>query len=407
MADEKALGAAVVGTGFGVLTHLRALRGAGFSVVALVGRDVQKTTAKAARFDVPFATTRLDEALARPGVDVVSVATPPYTHGPIVLAAAAAGKHVVCEKPFARDRAEAQRMLDAVEEAGVVHLLGTEWRFGTGQALFTRTIRSGAIGVPRLAIFLLQLPTLVDPAAEIPAWWEDARQGGGWLGAYGTHVVDQIRSCLGEPESVAASLATLAPRPSMTADDTYSVQLSLDSGGTVVMHSSCAIGGQFLAATKVTGSEGSAWLAGEEVFVDTGAGPEQVPAPADLPLVAPDPPPAELLHTAYDMWHSTGIDLEPYTRLYRRAPGPGAGASGRRRPRPGHVRRRGGQPGDHRRHPPGGRGGCAGRRGPLTGRRRTGRPARQETGRALGDRRSKMSCIRVATMGSVSGWVMM
>ena len=47
-----------------------------------------------------------------------------------------------------------------------------------------------------------------------------------------------------------------------------------------------------------------------------GAGPEAVPVPGDLPVVAPDPPPPELLHTAYDMWHSMGIDLAPYTRLY-------------------------------------------------------------------------------------------
>ena len=57
-------------------------------------------------------------------------------------------------------------------------------------------------------------------------------------------------------------------------------------------------------------------MQGEEIWVDTGAGPEMVPLPDDLPLVAPDPPPAELLHTAYDMWHSTGADLVVYTRLY-------------------------------------------------------------------------------------------
>ena len=52
------------------------------------------------------------------------------------------------------------------------------------------------------------------------------------------------------------------------------------------------------------------------VWVDTGTGPTPVPLPDDLPVVAPDPPPSDLLHTAYDMWHSTGMDLAPYTRLY-------------------------------------------------------------------------------------------
>ena len=233
-----------------------------------------------------------------------------------MLAAVGAGKHVCCEKPFAGDRAEAQRMLEAAKAAGVVHLIGTEFRFATGQALLTRTIRSGAIGTPRLGLFVLQLPSLADPAAELPSWWEDRAQGGGWLGAYGTHVIDQVRTALGEPRSVAASLQTLAPRPAMTADDTYTVQLHLDGGATALLHSSCAVGGQFLATTKVSGTEGSAWLAGDQVFIDTGKGPEEVPPPEDLPVVAPVPPPAELLRTAYDMWHSMGIDLAPYTRLY-------------------------------------------------------------------------------------------
>jgi predicted dehydrogenase len=317
MADERPLGAVVVGTGFGVLTHLRALRAAGFHVDALVGRHPEKTAERAALFDVPLATTDLDVALDRPGVDVVTVATPPHTHAAIVLAAVGAGKHVMCEKPFARDRAEAQAMCDAAEAAGVVHVLGTEFRFATGQALLTRTIRQGAIGEPRLALFVLHIPTLADPAAELPAWWERAEDGGGWLGAYGAHVVDQVRTTIGEIHSVVASLQTLAPRK-MTSDDTYTVQLRTHGGCTVLLHSSCASGGQFVAVTKITGSTGTAWAQGDEVWVDTGGGPRQLPPPEDLPVLPPDPPPAELLHTAYDMWHSMGTDLEPYTRLFAR-----------------------------------------------------------------------------------------
>ncbi len=186
-----------------------------------------------------------------------------------------------------------------------------------------RTIANGEIGPPRLAIFQLQLPTLADPEAELPAWWEDAGQGGGWLGAYGSHVIDQIRSTLGEFEAVSATLQTLAPRPSMTADDTYTVQFRLVTGVEGVMHSSCAVGGQFLGATKITGTAGSAWLQGDDVWVDDGTGPRQVPVPDDLVSAPPDPPPSQLLHTAYDMWHSMGIDLDPYTKLYATRAGAG------------------------------------------------------------------------------------
>src|SRR3954463_12200684 len=239
MGQGGGLGAAVVGPGFGGVTHVRALRAAGHEVRALVGRDPDKTADRAKRTGIDLACTSLSDALERAGIDMVTVATPPHTHAPLVLEAVAAGKHVMCEKPFARDATEAQAMLDAANAAGVVHLLGTEFRFATGQAQLTRAIAAGVIGEPRFALFMLQIPTHADPSAELPAWWQDASQGGGWLGAHGSHVVDQILLTLGPIDAVTASLQTLAPR-SMTADDTYTVQFHTASGAEGIMHSSCA-----------------------------------------------------------------------------------------------------------------------------------------------------------------------
>ncbi len=315
MTNERTLTAAVVGTGFGVLTHVRALQAAGIEVRALIGRDPQKAASRAAMFGIPQPSTNWAETFADPDIDIVAVATPPHTHGPIVLDAVRAGKHVMCEKPFARDLAEAREMLAAAEEAGVLHMIGTEFRFAAGQALLTRTVREGAIGAPAFGLFLLQMPSLNDPNAVIPDWWRDAGLGGGWLGAHGTHVIDQIRVTMGEIESVCATLSTLSPLD-MTADDTYSVQLRLAGGASVLLHGSCAMAGQFVVATKVVGSSGAAWLQGDEVWVDDGSDARMVPAPDDLAPSPPSPPPAELLHTTYDLWHSMGIDLDPYTRLY-------------------------------------------------------------------------------------------
>ncbi len=315
MDNTRTLGAAVVGTGFGVLTHVRALQAAGIEVRALIGRDPDKTRARAGMFGIPLATTDRAAAFAQPEIDIVAVATPPYTHGPIVLDAIAARKHVMCEKPFARDLAEAQRMLAAAEEAGVVHMLGTEFRFAAGQAALTRAVQQGLIGTPTFGLFLLQMPSLNDPQAQIPDWWGDASQGGGWLGAHGTHVIDQVRVTMGEIDAVTATLSTLSPL-GITADDTYSVQLRLANGGTALLHGSCAAPGQFVVATKVIGTGGAAWLQGNDVWADDGSGPRQLATPEDLTPPPPSPPPAELLHTTYDMWHSMGIDLDPYTRLY-------------------------------------------------------------------------------------------
>jgi predicted dehydrogenase len=313
----RELGAVVVGTGFGCLTHARALRAAGFAVRALVGRDARRTAERARRFEVPHASTSLAEALALRDVDAVAVATPPHAHAPIVLEALASGKHVLCEKPFARDAAEARALLAAAETARVVHLLGTEFRFAPPQALAARAIAAGAIGEPRFATLLLHVPLLADPAGEVPGWWSDRAQGGGWLGAHGSHLVDQIRSTLGEFEAVSASLVCLSER-AMTAEDTYTVHFRLRSGAHGVLQSSASTWGRFLAYTQFAGSRGTLWLEGDEVWVADDAGTRQLRVPEELAVRPPEPPPLEGLTTAYDTMHMSGIDFGPYVRLYER-----------------------------------------------------------------------------------------
>ncbi|MBV8981056.1 MAG: Gfo/Idh/MocA family oxidoreductase [Acidimicrobiia bacterium] len=309
------VGAVVVGTGFGCLTHVRAMRAAGFDVIAVVGRDPEKTAARAERFGVPNGLTSLADALALPGVDAVAVATPPHTHAPIVLEIVEAGKHVVCEKPFARDANEAARMLAAADVAGVVHLLGTEFRWATGQALASRLIHEGAIGEPRLATFILHVPLLADPRGELPSWWADAGEGGGWLGAQAAHVVDQVRTTLGEFQGVSASLPLVADR-AMTAEDTYTVHFRTTTGIDGVMQSTAGAYGPPLFVTRVAGTGGTVWVDFDTVSIADADGQRQVPVPDDLALPPPDPPPADLLVTAYDQLHAFGIDLPPYTRLY-------------------------------------------------------------------------------------------
>ncbi|MBW2270555.1 MAG: Gfo/Idh/MocA family oxidoreductase [Deltaproteobacteria bacterium] len=308
-------GAIVVGTGFGVLTHLRALRAAGFEARALVGRDPEKTRDRAAQCDVPVGLTSLSEALELADVDAVTIATPPHSHCAIALEAIAAGKHIVCEKPFARNAEEAQRMHDAAEAAGVIHLMGNEFRFATGQALATRAVRAGEIGEPRLATFLFQMPSLADASAEVPAWWSEASEGGGWLGAYASHVIDHMRCMLGEFTGLSASLQVVSERP-WTADDSYTIHFRTESGAEGVLQSSAAARGPFVACSRVVGSQGTLWIEGDNVHVADKAGERQLDLPDDLVLAPPSPPPGELLHTAYDMLHSMGIDLAPFTRIF-------------------------------------------------------------------------------------------
>jgi predicted dehydrogenase len=311
---EAKLGAIVVGTGFGVLTHLRALRGAGIDVKALVGRDPEKTRARATNAGVENACTSLAEALALPGIDIATVATPPHTHEEIVLEAIAAGKHVLCEKPFARDAAAGKRMLDAAEKAGIVHILGTEFRWSTGQALANRVLHEGVIGEPRLATFILNVPVLADPASEVPAWWSDADNGGGWLGAFASHVLDQLRTLLGEFAGVSASLSLVADR-NWTADDGYTIHFRTKTGVDGILQSSAGCWGPPVVCSKVYGSQGTLSIEGNNVRIDGASGTRILDVPEDLKNPAPEPPSADLMVTAYDHLHAAGFDLAPYTKL--------------------------------------------------------------------------------------------
>jgi len=309
-------GAVVFGTGFGCFTHVRALRAAGFEVIAVVGRDPDKTARRARDFGVPRALTSTVDALALPGVDAITVATPPATHPAIVHAALDAGKHVLCEKPFALEAASAREMTEHAESSGLVHLLGTEFRFDTGQALLARAVRDGLIGEPRLAMFFLHVPVLADPAAQLPVWWTRASEGGGWLHAHGSQVVDQIRVTLGEIESVFVSLLQITDR-GVTADDGFAAHLRLRSGAACVMQSTPADRGPMLIETRILGSAGTAWIEGlsDAVYVADTDGSRRLAVPDELRTAPAAAPPPATLETTYEQMIGHGLDLGAYTRL--------------------------------------------------------------------------------------------
>ncbi len=309
-------GVAVVGTGFGCYTHVRALRAAGFDVLALVGRDPAKTVERAGLFDVPRALPSLREALSVPGVDAVTIATPPRTHAELTLEAISAGRHVLCEKPFTATLDEARGVLAAAEAAGIVHVLGTEFRWDPGQAGLARAVRSGDIGRPGMATFIMNVPVLADPAAVVPEWWADADSRGGWMWAHGSQLIDQIRVTLGEFEGVSAHLVRVTERPSMTSDDGFVVHFRMRNGTVGVMQSTAADWG-VLVETRVTGSRGAAWIEGVGSTVKV-AGPEGVtlaPVPEGVGQSKAPALPDGAVRTAYEQMITFGVEYGPYVKL--------------------------------------------------------------------------------------------
>jgi len=310
------IGAVVVGTGFGCSTHVRALRAAGIDVLAVVGRDPERTARRAELFAVPRALTSLTEALSIPGVDAVTIATPPLTHAPLALEAIAAGRHVLCEKPFAADMAEAETVLAAAETAGVVHLLGTEFRWDPGQAMLARALADGLVGEARLATWLMYVPMLAEPGAVVPDWWADAGERGGWMWAHGSQLIDQIRVTLGEFDGVSASLCHVVERPSMTADDGFLVHFRMRSGAVGVMASTAGDWG-VLVETRVTGSTGAAWIegVGATVKVADRNGVRALAVDDDLPTTRAPALPEGAVTTTYEQMTTFGVEYGPYTRL--------------------------------------------------------------------------------------------
>ncbi len=168
----------------------------------------------ALRFGFERYTSDWRRLVEDPEIHVVDIAVPNSLHAEMAIAAAEAGKHILCEKPLARNAAEAKRMLDAVERAGVVHLVGHQYRRTPAVAFARKLIDEGAIGkiVSYRGIYLQDFG--VDP--NVPRVWrfQKSEAGSGALGDIGTHALDMARYLAGEIVAVNATLRTIiAERP--------------------------------------------------------------------------------------------------------------------------------------------------------------------------------------------------
>jgi predicted dehydrogenase len=264
------IGIAVVGTGFGARVQVPAFRAAGFDVKALVGRDPERTARRADRRGVAQACTSVAEALALPGVDAVAIASPPATHAALTQEVLDAGRHVLCEKPFTRDTAEAVTLRDTADRAGVVHALGHEFRWEAPRRAIARTIAEGAIGEPRLVASVDFVNLLNNPAFRMPDWYFDADASGGWLGASGSHMVDALRVWLGEFTQVSAA-TTIARADAEGSEDSFILQYRMRSGA---IGSLLQTGASWASAgrTVISGTAGTLVLEGGAVTLTDAEG---------------------------------------------------------------------------------------------------------------------------------------
>ena len=196
------IGIGIIGAGRVATYHLQALANTPeASVIALYDVVPERASETAAAFDVPHVAASLEDLLDRREIDAVIVATPPFAHREHTTMALAAGKHVLCEKPFALNVPEAENMVKAANEQGrFLAVCSGRERLGIGPATARRLIRAGELGdvyhVRSSGYRLRGRPISDNPNAG--RWFVDkSRAGGGALIDIGVYHLDQVLWLLG------------------------------------------------------------------------------------------------------------------------------------------------------------------------------------------------------------------
>lgn len=207
---EKELNIGIVGAQFMGKAHTNAWFDVAqfydlpFKVVMKAACDINPASELnfAARFGWQSFETSWEKLIKREDIDIVDICTPNNSHMPIAVAAAKAGKHVICEKPIAMDATEAKQMLDAAEVSGVNHMVAFNYRRVPAIALAKKMINEGKLGKIHHFNAVYYQDWLVDP--EFPwVWRHDIKlAGSGAHGDMNAHTVDLARFLVGDIESV-------------------------------------------------------------------------------------------------------------------------------------------------------------------------------------------------------------
>lgn len=203
------------------------------------------------------------ELCDRDDVDLVSVHSPPFLHTAHVRRALRADHAVLCDKPFGLDASQAETLLAAADAAECVHLLNFEFRYDPMRELMRKLLMDGAVGAPEHATW-----THISAGSRVPlrrhGWLFDRSQGGGWIGAWGSHAVDTLRTMFGEAISVRGDVrTTITERPDRhgqpqkcDAEDGFSASLTFDGGVTVAIDSTFSATASLAPRIVISGSDG-------------------------------------------------------------------------------------------------------------------------------------------------------
>jgi predicted dehydrogenase len=203
------LRAGVIGLGYAGEQHLKNfVRVPGVEPVALAGLERDHLRQLGKRYGVPDLYTSWEDLVSRDDLDIVSIGAPNHLHAPIAVSALEGGRHVLCEKPLARNGGEAQLIVDAARAADkAVHIAFTQRERGDVQAL-KRHVEEGNLG----RIYHSKATWMRRNGIPGMGGWFTSKDlaGGGPLIDLGVHMVDMALYLMGEPAVESVSCATYA-----------------------------------------------------------------------------------------------------------------------------------------------------------------------------------------------------
>ena len=255
MKDKVRVG--LVGSGFISAIHADALkRCAGAEIVAVASPTRGKAGAFARRHGIPRHFTDYRKLLDLDEIDLVVLGIPNDLHCEVTLNAAAAGKHIVLEKPMCLSLAEADQMLAACRRAKVKLMYAEELCFAPKYVRLKLLLDSGALGHPEL---LKQSEKHDGPHAA--HFWDVERSGGGVTMDMGCHAIEFFRWMLGRPaiKSVYAQMGTHVHGKKTRGDDNAILVLEFANGTTAVAEESWTKLGGMDDRAEVHGSKGVAY----------------------------------------------------------------------------------------------------------------------------------------------------
>jgi len=200
------IGVAIVGTGFGATVHIPGFRENNRTeVVALYHRNLEKARSLALKYEVQNYFDQLEELLSLETVDAVALSTPPFLHYEMAKQIMLSGKHLLLEKPLTMTFAECQHLYHIAQSQGVIVAVDFMFRTIPAWQLLEKYLNQGYIGKPRFIKVDWLVPGRADPLRPWN-WYSSKEQGGGALGALGSHVFDYLHWLFGPASSISAQL---------------------------------------------------------------------------------------------------------------------------------------------------------------------------------------------------------